>query len=625
VVSSISVGSDPGPLALSDDASKLWVGIGGARAFREVDLGSSPPDVGTLQHLPRSSAGLYFLGVESMVVLPGAPSSLAMVLSDGVGSNEVSVFDNGVARSTTLATSTPNFGIVAGPGGSLFGLDAINDFFVLSLSPAGVSATAFFGLLEGYTDFLLYGNGRVFTGSDEVIDVSNPAAPTSAGHFPVSGPVALRDADSALILAYDFLPTSSNNPPSLHLVSTSTLNEMASFPLPMTLISGSATQLGSLIYAGGDVVAFTVATLPAVGQLVIAHIPGLGAPNGSGPPPGTGGAGGNAGTGDPCLGCSFTAVPAYGRHLAYDGRRSLVYVAADAQAVSQPNSLVTVDVSTATVTSTVPVGPDPQALALSNDGSILWVGLAGDGTLSKVTPGPTPVVGTAIPLSSTSGSTLVVPISIAPLPDGPSSIAVSAYVTGGVATLILDDGIPRANFAQPPGGGGFLLTQGPPGYLFGLDVDTSGFYVYDIGSTSATFRRENGFVHAIPQNGLVYSEGAVYLSQGEVIDVSTPSNPVPAGQLDGHVPCATAVRSPTRVLTLCQNPDQLGPILRVFDTNTFAPVASATVPVSLLGYSPLLYELAYVGGDAVALLAEGNTSNGPQLLIMHAQIIGASP
>ena len=50
----IPIGSDPRALALSDDGATLWVGIDGAHAFRKVTMGSTPPVVGPLIHLPKA-------------------------------------------------------------------------------------------------------------------------------------------------------------------------------------------------------------------------------------------------------------------------------------------------------------------------------------------------------------------------------------------------------------------------------------------------------------------------------------------------------------------------------------------------------------------------------------------
>ena len=84
----LPVGSNPGPLALSDDGSTLWVGIDGANAFRKVTLSSTPPVVGPLHRLPMADAFRYFFAA-SIVPLPGAPLSVAMTISDGSSSRSM--------------------------------------------------------------------------------------------------------------------------------------------------------------------------------------------------------------------------------------------------------------------------------------------------------------------------------------------------------------------------------------------------------------------------------------------------------------------------------------------------------------------------------------------------------
>ena len=86
-----------------------------------------------------------------------------------------------------------------------------------------------------------------------------------------------------------------------------------------------------------------------------------------------------------------------------------------------------VDPAAATVTSFVPVGNDPLPLALSDDGSALWVGLAGERRVRRMTPGSTPVPGPAytLPKLLTTGES-VVPVRIVVLPGTPASIASTA-------------------------------------------------------------------------------------------------------------------------------------------------------------------------------------------------------
>jgi hypothetical protein len=69
---------------------------------------------------------------------------------------------------------------------------------------------------------------------------------------------------------------------------------------------------------------------------------------------------------------------------------------------------------------------------------------------------------------------------------------------------------------------------------------------------------------------------------------------------------------------LCPNPTGRGPILRVVDTGNFVSVGAVTLPDSLA--SQTWSQFAYIGGDAIALLAY----NFP-LQIMHAPIIASPP
>ena len=101
--------------------------------------------------------------------------------------------------------------------------------------------------------------------------------------------------------------------------------------------------------------------------------------------------------------------------------------------------------------------------------SALWVALAGERRVRRMTPGATPVPGPvySLPMLLTTGEPAA-PISLVVLPGTPSSIAVNVYGanSGGRGVFILDDGLPRANFIQPPEVGANFLTNGPPGYLF---------------------------------------------------------------------------------------------------------------------------------------------------------------
>jgi hypothetical protein len=279
---------------------------------------------------------------------------------------------------------------------------------------------------------------------------------------------------------------------------------------------------------------------------------------------------------------------------------------------------VTVEPSSATVSSVVPVGADPQPLALSDDNAALWVGLVGDRAVRKLTTGPTPVAGVLHPLPTLATNETAFPESIAVLPGTPSSIAVSARgaMFLGITVFILDDGTPRAGVAPLDVDVSFL-TNGPPGYLFGIGV-ADYLITLRLGSAGLTSAAHSGLVVTNNETSLSYAGTNLYASMGQVVDVSNPDMPRPAGRFP-FAPCVMAMRRVDRVMMLCGTADPSGGLaLRMFDTTTFAPVGVEILPQSFNG--ALWVDFAYVGDDAAALLALDQP-----LTIMHSPLIGSPP
>jgi len=632
VTSTIPVGSNPRSLALADDGMTLWVGIDGAHAFRKVTLGATPV-VGPLIHLPKAQASSYY-DISTMINLPGTqPASLAAVLSDG-NVNDVRLFNDGVALANGTANSFAASVLVAGSTGrTLFGAGVSGGFVVYQFGASGItSTTPYFGLLPSTTSSLVSTSGRVYADSGAVIDVSNPSAPFWTTSFSYSGPIALRDPQSLLMLTTTStatFPFTLRN--DIRIFATDARTQLASVPVPSSL-APNTTYYSHLVYAGNDGVAFIASDYAGYTlntRLVIVHDPAFGTPTGgTGGVGGTGGAGGTGGTGgiggtgggpDPCPGCTFATVPAYGLHMAADSGRNLLYLAANAQALAHPSSIVTVDPAAAAVTSIVPVGNDPQPLALSDDGTALWVGLAGEHRVRRMTPGTTPTPGPVYPLPMllTTGEQSI-PYSLVVLPGTPASIAVGVYGSAysGRGVFILDDGQPRANFVQPPEIAAFGLVNGPPGYLMGLGDTYNNLVVFRLGAAGATYESYGGLITSSPL-AMAYSGGYLYASTGEVVDMTNPDNPVLGGRF-AYYGCALALRSATRVMMLCPNPDQHGPILRMLDPTTFTSAGSVTLPDSLLNAGWI--DFAYLGGDAIALLP----ADMP-LQIMRAPFIATPP
>jgi YVTN family beta-propeller protein len=634
VTSTIPIGSNPGALALSDDGSTLWVGIDGAHAIRKVTMTSSPPVVGPLIRLTNANRTAYY-NATSIAVLRGAPLSVAVVLSLGPYSyaNEVRVLDDGVQRPTTVTGTFTASSLTSGPPGYVFGnLNSPGYFFVYTITSSGITQSTNYNVFRNYTTNIVYSAGRVYSSSGDVIDVTNPASPTWVTYLGTNGPIAMRDPDNILMMTnravtFPFTPGAD-----VRIISASTFLPTSSVQLKDSVAPVNGTVYRDLVYAGDDAVAFLRTddnTYPNAAHLAIVHDTAFGTPTGgtggtvgtggTSGTGGTGGAGGTGGTPNPCPGCTFTSVQAYGQHFVFDATRNLLYMTAGSQSPVHPSTLVTVDTTAATVASVVPVGNDPEPLALSDDGSALWVGLAGERRVRRMTPGTTPVPGTAytLPPLLTSGE-MAIPMWLVVLPGSPGSIAVSVYGAsyGSQGVFILDDGQLRANFIQPPEVPSSFLINGPPGFLLAIG-GSDNLIMYRLSSVGATIESYLGLVNS-SQAGFAYSAGFAYASQGEVVDLTNPDAPLPVGRF-GFTNCVLTLRSASRAFMLCPNPAGLGgPVLHVLDTVNFVSVGTVTTPDSLMNQG--FADMAYIGGDGLALL-----SYDSQLVIMHAPIVGSPP
>ena len=144
-------------------------------------------------------------------------------------------------------------------------------------------------------------------------------------------------------------------------------------------------------------------------------------------PAGRGGSGGTAGGGGTggaaCSTCWTAILPIEARDIVYSAARNELYASVPGDAAAYPNTIVVIDPTTASVGSAIPVGSNPGALALSDDGSTLWVGIEGAHAFRKVTMNATPpVVGPLIHLPKASPDLYFDATSMAVLAGAPLSV-----------------------------------------------------------------------------------------------------------------------------------------------------------------------------------------------------------
>ncbi|WP_183814494.1 DUF11 domain-containing protein [Tunturibacter empetritectus] len=289
---------------------------------------------------------------------------------------------------------------------------------------------------------------------------------------------------------------------------------------------------------------------------------------------------------------TFLALPI--NDIVYNAVDGLIYASiAGSAGEGLGNTIAEIDPTSGVVMKTIFVGSEPTRMALSSDGTQLFVGLNGAGAVRQVNM----TTGTAgIQFSLGGGPGVYNPPytaqGLAVLPGQPNSVAV--YGSNGIVT-IFDSGVARAKtstglsvyFDQNSGSLSFgssastlyLNSQSTSANLYALNIDATGV-------TGATPLGNGG------GNSIQYDNNRLYISSGAVLSASTgsqlgqfstastngsPSAPVAAvGPVvsDSTLGRAWVVPSSLSYLT---NANQIV----AFDETTFNPVGS--IPITGVG------------------------------------------
>jgi hypothetical protein len=181
---SVPAGNEPGRIALSDDASALYVSIDGDLGVARIQLATTALDLTFgLGDDPHSTGGVMHVG--DMAVLPGQPGVLAVVLRYQAGdigdTAGVAVFDGG-ARRPNVALSVDSV-IEAVSGTTLYGYGG-GAITTLEVDANGVTQTNSVPTTVWEDVDIAYEDGRLYTSNGAVI---NPSNGSILGRFPVPG------------------------------------------------------------------------------------------------------------------------------------------------------------------------------------------------------------------------------------------------------------------------------------------------------------------------------------------------------------------------------------------------------------------------------------------------------
>ncbi len=242
--------------------------------------------------------------------------------------------------------------------------------------------------------------------------------------------------------------------------------------------------------------------------------------------------------------------------VAWDPTRNRLY--ASITTGEHANTVVRVNPETGAVEASLGVGSSPGKLAVSSDGSTLWVGLNGANQVRRVALGSF-TLGAAFDTGSE-------PTELHAVPGQPGSVAV---VRGGPITLY-DDGVAR----DAEGGSNTIAFGETPAVMYGYNNYSSEFGLRTFRVDAAGVRETKVQVNLLGgyYTRILFSAGRVYGSNGVVVD---PGRGVRAGQFSAGInPSSFAVD--TR-LGRAFFMDSGSGRLSVFDVNTFQSLGSVFV------------------------------------------------
>jgi hypothetical protein len=214
--------------------------------------------------------------------------------------------------------------------------------------------------------------------------------------------------------------------------------------------------------------------------------------------------------------------------MVWDASRGRIYAALPGTSANG-NSVVAIDPLTGTAVTPIPVGSDPNLLALSADASHLWVSLDGANAIQRVTlPGMIPDSRIDLPPSADSDPQIALAMQAAPV--NPNTLAVilgnndfSPRDTGGVA--IYDGAVPRPTTVSEAWRMTWLQWGADDSTLYGQNgADTRfNFDVMNVDVSGARLVTDYGnvFPDFYSQSYHDRSTGRVYANDGRVFDPST--------------------------------------------------------------------------------------------------------
>jgi hypothetical protein len=184
------VGSEPGPMAISDDAQYLYVGLTGAKSIARLDLDAREVDLEFLVGDEETTWSPRPAHAGDIEVMPGLPGTIAVSMRrSGVSPDfaGVAIFDDGLRRPVGVRGHTGARVIVAASSTTLYGYNNSSTeygFRRLDLTEDGVEETwVARDIIRGFQTDITIEGGLVFATDGTLVE---PITPRTLGRYVIT-------------------------------------------------------------------------------------------------------------------------------------------------------------------------------------------------------------------------------------------------------------------------------------------------------------------------------------------------------------------------------------------------------------------------------------------------------
>jgi DNA-binding beta-propeller fold protein YncE len=613
----VFVGSEPGKLAISDDRHYIYVGLDGEAAVRRFDTQTQTAGLRFALGGDPFFNGPFF--VEDMEVLPGAPGSVAVARRNTTSSPRhegVAVYDEGVRRPTTSDRSRSTDDIeFSASAERLYGFN--NSDSGLGLRKFTVNASGV-SIAETNTGLLPQGGNIEFSGgliyqtTGRVVD---PEANTVRGTYPLASAgfgvgVPSLAVDEANNRVYFITGGGSSDDAQNVPVTIQSFVKDTFAPAGSVRITGITGRVSSLARWGTNGLVFRDASKVYLVRTNLVPSPDI-LPDPTPTPTGT-----PSPTPTPTPEPTPTPIPTPApgqfrelglttRDLVVDPSTQTIYASVPPHAGASTNSVIAFEPSTGAVVSSVPVGSDPNKLAISDDGGTLYVGLDGEAAVRSFDT-VNKTAGVKFSLNFNTAASLSV------MPGRPETVAVVRNSEREV--IVFDNGVARP-FRDRSDAHAVAFSNSPE-VLYGNAGST--LLRMQVGPCGVARINSFGPVLGPLATDPKYDNGRFYSAGGRVVDaeagtlVGTFSVPLPT--FPSTAPIVETDSKAGRIYSLIVLDGKAR--LRTFDMETFVLVGELNLP-NVIGNPTSLVRW---GADGLAFRTETQV-----FLLQHALVAPPSP